>query len=288
MTGFGRGEASVADGCVTAEVRTVNSRHLDVRARMPRDLAPIEPAVRAAVRRFLGRGQVDVAVKLPVEVLGEPEVSVNEAGARRYVEAARRLARELDLDPTLSVAAVLELPGVVRLEDASASVEQLEAPIVAAVEAACAAAAAMRAREGEALGRDLRGRIGRLEELLAGIEARAEDVAHGVRDRLRRRLEQLAPQLEIDPARLDQEVVYYADRMNVTEETVRFRSHLAQFRATLEADGPVGRRLEFLLQEIGREANTIGSKSNDAPIGAEVVEIKAELEKLREQVLNVE
>jgi uncharacterized protein (TIGR00255 family) len=288
MTGFGRGEAPIGDALVTAELRSVNSRHLDVRARLPRDAALLEPPVRAAVQRYFSRGQIDIQVKLPADVLGEPEVLVNEPAAKRYVEAARRLARELDLEPTLPLASLLELPGVIRLQDVPVSAERFEAPVVAAVEDACREAVAMRTREGEALGRDLLGRIARLEEVLVGVEARAEDVARGVRERLRRRLEQLAPELEIDPGRLDQEVIFYTDRMDVTEETVRFRSHLAQLRSTLQAKGPVGRRLEFLLQEVGREANTIGSKANDAPIGAEVVEIKAELEKLREQALNVE
>ena len=288
MTGFGRGEAPIGDGLVTAELRSVNSRHLDVRVRLPRDAALLEPAVRAAVQRCFSRGQVDLQVKLPADALGEPEVLVNEAVVKRYVEAARRLARDTDLEPALPLASLLQLPGVIRLQDLPVSAESFEAPVVAAVEAACREAVAMRAREGQALGRDLLGRIARLEEVLVGIEARAAEVSRSVRGRLRRRLEQLAPELELDPARLDQEVVFYVDRMDVTEETVRFRSHLAQLRTTLESEGPVGRRLEFLLQEVGREANTIGSKANDAPIGAEVVEIKAELEKLREQALNVE
>jgi uncharacterized protein (TIGR00255 family) len=146
----------------------------------------------------------------------------------------------------------------------------------------------MRAREGEALARDLDARVARIDRVVAGLEAQAEAVSHGLRERLRRRLEKLAPELELDPARFEQEVVYHVDKSDVTEEIVRLRAHLEAFRAALAGEGAVGRRLEFLLQELGREANTLGSKAAEAALAAQAVEIKTELERIREQVQNVE
>lgn len=288
MTGFGRGEEPLASGRVSVEVRTVNSRHLDVRVRLPREFGALEPAVRACARRFFARGQVEVQVRLPLELAGEPEVALNQPVVRHYLEAADSLTKDFDLEGGLSVETLLGLPGVIRTQELSAATEALEPTVLNAVERACEEAAAMRAREGEALARDVRARVERLEGLLGDVEARAATVEGGLRERLRRRVQQLAPELELDPARLDQEVVFYADRMDVTEETVRSRSHLSQLLAALDGGGAVGRRLEFLLQELGREVNTIGSKAGDAPIASLVVEIKTEIEKIREQVLNVE
>ena len=157
-----------------------------------------------------------------------------------------------------------------------------------ALRQACVAAAEMRVREGRSLERELRARLESSLERVTQIEARAEEIQRGLRERLEKRLSALEPEIELDPGRLEQEVVLYADRMDVTEETVRWRSHCEQFRETLDSDGPVGRKLEFLLQEMGRETNTIGSKALDAPVSRAVVELKTELEKIREQVLNVE
>jgi uncharacterized protein (TIGR00255 family) len=288
MTGFGRGEAPCGDGTLVVEVRAVNSRFLDLRVRLPRELSGLEPNVRAAVQRFLARGQVEVQVRLPAESGPEPEVVVDEGTARRYLEAATRLRAELGISGELSLDTLFGLPGVVRAEDAQVDTAPLEEPILRATELACGQVVEMREREGRALASDLRARAAAIGERVEKIEACAGDVARAARERLERRLAALAPELEIDPSRLDQEVVIQVDRMDVTEETVRLRSHLAQFVEALDREGAVGRRLEFLLQELGRETNTVGSKAGDAPLSAHVVEIKTELEKLREQVLNVE
>jgi uncharacterized protein (TIGR00255 family) len=167
-------------------------------------------------------------------------------------------------------------------------VETLAPALLATIVSACAAAAEMRAREGESLLRELRGRLAGIEALVGQVEARAAAVLGGLRERLEQRLAALAPELETDPSRLEQEVVLYVDRQDVTEETVRLRSHLDQFAETLDASGAVGRKLEFVLQEMGRETNTLGSKSADAVLTRVVVELKTEQEKLREQVLNLE
>jgi uncharacterized protein (TIGR00255 family) len=288
MTGFGRGEAPLGGGVLAAEVKTVNGRHLDVRLRLPRELSAFEQPLRELSAGFFERGQVEVSVRMPAEGAGEPRIEVDLQAARAYAEGGARLSAELGLDSALPLAALLALPGVVRSLEPELEASELEGALRDAVEAGSRAALEMREREGRNLEQELRRRIEGLGTAVEAIEGAAGEVTKGLRERLERRLAALAPELELDPARLEQEVVLYADRMDVTEETVRLRSHLEQFRETLQARGPVGRKLEFLLQELGREVNTIGSKVSDAGITHRVVELKTELEKLREQVMNVE
>jgi uncharacterized protein (TIGR00255 family) len=285
MTGFGRAEGQ--DG-MSAEVRGVNSRHLEVRARLPRELVALESEVRALAGRHFERGQIEISVRLPREGVFAPRLEIDLEAARAYARAAQELAQGLSKPEELEVAALLALPGVSRLREPELEAESLAASVLATIDRACAAAAEMRAREGEALGRELRGRLSSIEALLRSVEARVEVVRGGVRERLEKRLSALAPAFETDPGRLEQEIVLQIDRMDVTEETVRLRSHLEQFRETLDAPGAVGRKLEFLLQEMGRETNTIGSKSADTELSRLVVALKTEQERLREQVLNVE
>ena len=287
MTGFGRGEVAFGEGRLSVEVRTVNSRHLDVRVRSGRELAAFERVVRAGVAKHFVRGAVDVNLRYAGAPGGESRVEIDLGVARQYVKAARELAAE-GVTPEFPAVALLSLPGVSRVKELELEPEAAAPVLEAALEQACAAAVAMRQREGEALARELQQRSKALATVLSEIEARAEEVREGLRQRLQKRLAALAPELGLDPWRLEQEVVLHAERLDVTEETVRFRSHLAQFHETLRTPGGVGRKLEFLLQELGREANTIASKASDAPINHRVVELKTELEKLREQVLNVE
>ena len=285
MTGFGRADG--ADG-LAAEVRSVNSRHLEIRPRLPRELAALESEVRGVAARHFERGQVEVAVRLPREGVFAAKLEIDLEAARAYARAAGEIARDLHRAEELPVASLLALPGVARMREPELEAESLAAAVLAVVERACAAAAEMRAREGEALARELRGRLAGIEKLVGEVEARVPVVRGALRERLEKRLAALAPALEADPGRLEQEIVLQVDRMDVTEETVRLRSHCAQFRETLDAPGAVGRKLEFVLQEMGRETNTIGSKSADAELSRAVVALKTEQEKLREQVLNVE
>jgi uncharacterized protein (TIGR00255 family) len=285
MTGFGRADGP--DG-LAAEVRSVNSRHLEIRPRLPRELAALESEVRATAARHFERGQVEIAVRLPREGAFAAKLEIDLEAARSYARSAAELARDLHRAEELSVAALLGLPGVARMREPELEAESIAAGVLAVVERACAAAVEMRAREGHALARELVGRLDGIEKLVGEVEARVEVVRGTLRERLEKRLAALAPALEAEPGRLEQEIVLQVDRMDVTEETVRLRSHLAQFRETLAAPGAVGRKLEFVLQEMGRETNTIGSKSADAELSRAVVALKTEQEKLREQVLNVE
>lgn len=287
MTAFGRGEVALGDRSVTAEVRTVNGRHLDVRLKLPRACADLESAARALVGRHFARGKAEVTVRLP-EGSTQPAVQVDLAVARRYLDAAATLRRELDAEGTLPLSSLLALPGVVRAAEPDEISEELAEAVLGAVEQSCRAAVEMRRREGEALEAELSSRLRQVLTGISRIEDRADQVSKGLRDRLQRRLASLAPEMDLDPARFDQEVVFYVDRMDVTEETVRLRSHCAQFAESLSSMEPVGRKLEFLLQELGREVNTVGSKVTDAEVSLLVVELKTELEKLREQILNIE
>ena len=287
MTGFGRGDAPFAGSAVTVEVRSVNARHLDLRVRLPRDLQAFEAELRQLAASFFARGQVEIAVRLAGEA-APAQVEIDLDAARRYAQAADELGGSLGLGGDLPVSSLLSLPGVARLREAELDKQGLRSVLICSLESACRAAQDMRAREGDALAAELEARLDGVVRALAQIEARADEVGRGLRERLDKRLAALSPELELAPGRLEQEVVIYADRMDVTEETVRLRSHAGQFRETLQESGSVGRKLEFLLQEMGREVNTIGSKSQDLAITRNVVELKTELEKLREQVLNVE
>jgi len=285
MTGFGRADGPQG---LTAEVRTVNARHLEVRVRLPRELAALEREARAAAARFFERGQVEIAVRLPQEGELAPRLELDLDAARRYASAAQDLSVSLRIPSELTAARLLSLPGVARVREPELEAEALAPALLETISNACAATAEMRAREGETLLRELRGRLAGIGALVGQVEARAAAVLAGLRERLEKRLAALAPELETDPSRLEQEVVLYVDRQDLTEETVRLRSHLDQFAETLDAPGAVGRKLEFVLQEMGRETNTLGSKSADAVLTRIVVELKTEQEKLREQVLNIE
>ncbi len=291
MTGFGRVEFDVEGTGFAAEVRTVNHRHLDVSARLPRMASAFELPARKAVQSRFGRGKVDVSVQLAPGQAIATEVEIDEAVAQRYVAFAEELAERRGTSAELPVAALLGLPGVARSVEHALSPEALEAALLAAVVEASEQAARMRAREGEALDAELRQRLETVSRIVAEIEPRAGEVVAAARERLRKRAEQLRDETGVlDEARLHQEVVLAADRLDVTEEIVRLRSHVSQFLEVLGGDDaePVGRRLDFLLQEMGREANTIGSKASDAALAHRVVDLKTELERIREQVQNVE
>jgi uncharacterized protein (TIGR00255 family) len=292
MTGFGRASFAVGELAFEVELRTVNHRHLDLRAKLPRVLAGFETDVRARVQARLGRGKVELGVTTPAPVGLPPRLEIDLAAARSYLAAARELQRAEHVPGALGVAELLALPGVARFIETEVPAESLREGLLGAVDAALDATDAMRAHEGAALERDLRERLSRVLELSLAIESRSGAVQQAARERLRRRADQLKQETGIlDEARLHQEIVIAADRLDVVEELVRLRSHVEHFERSLDDAGPgkpVGRRLDFLLQEFGREANTIGSKASDGSIAHWIVELKTEIERVREQVQNVE
>jgi len=292
MTGFGNARFRVDEWSFELEIRSVNHRHLDVRLRLPRPMMSLEPELRSRVQDRFARGKLDLVVVAPDGGAPAPRLEVDLAAARQYLAAGRALAESDGVAGELDAATLLSLPGVARLAEPQISDVPLRERTLAALDEALEALIAMRGSEGAALARDLSARLDRVAELALAIEQRSGEVRASAIERLRKRTRQLEAETGLlDEARLHQEIAIAAERMDVTEEIVRLRSHLEQFRGLLDAAGPgkpVGRRLEFLLQELGRETNTIGSKASDAPIAHSVVELKTELERLREQVLNVE
>lgn len=291
MTGFGRAAGEVGGVAFEVEARSVNHRHLDLRFRLPRLLADRESAWKQRVQARLARGKVEIGVNLPATA-ATARLVIDEAIAGQYVEAARALATRHGLGGELAVAALLALPGVTRIVEAELDADALAEAVERALDAALDGLVAMRAAEGEALSAEIEGRLATVLQLADAFEARSGEVVLAARQRLAKRAEQIRRDVGlIDDARLHQEIVFAADRLDITEELVRLRSHVAQFRETLQAAGPehpVGRRLDFLLQELGREANTVGSKASDAALAQDVVALKTELERIREQVQNVE
>lgn len=292
MTGFGRADFEVMGVEFAVEARTVNHRHLDTRVRLPRLMADREHEVKSRVQGRFKRGKVDLTVSLASEAGAVTQLEVDRDAVEQYVTAARDIAEIHGLPDALDAATVLSLPGVVRLVERQMPEGALNEALLGAVDEVLDAVERMRVSEGETLAREFASRLEGVERLLNDIESRSGRVVEGVKEKLRKRATQL--ELEtglLDEARLHQEVVVAADRLDIVEEIVRTRSHVDQFRAILLEAGPgspVGRRLEFLLQEMGREANTVGSKANDPELSHGVVELKTELERLREQVQNIE
>jgi len=291
LTGFGRAALEADGGTFSVELRSVNHRHLDFALRLPRALAGLEVELRRLLGLRFARGKIDLVVSAPASA-ARTELELDRALADRYVEFARALAAERGVGAELRASELLALPGVARVLEHALDETALRPALLAAVERAAGAADAMRVAEGAALDRELRTRLATVAAHAAEVASRSGEVAASARERLRKRAELLRAETGLlDESRLAQEIVSAADRMDVTEEVVRLTSHVAQFEAALAAataGSGVGRRLEFLLQEMLREVNTIGSKSGDAPLAHRVVDLKTELERIREQVLNVE
>lgn len=287
MTGFGKGEASDGQRRAVVEVRTVNSRYCDVVPRMPQSLSGLESRLKEVVQAAISRGRIEVTVLLEGAGADGGAPVLNMDVARGYWEGLSRLKEAFGVEGEVDLRTMAVLPDVFRYAPDGVDLEAVWGVIERATSAALGQCNRMRRAEGELLRRDFEARIGALERLLREVEALAPGRVAVARDRLRERLAQLLSN-EIDPDRLAAEVAILADRMDITEECVRFHSHNEQFLRSLGRDEPVGRRLNFLLQEMGREANTIGAKANDAAIAHLVVEMKEEIERLREQAQNVE
>jgi uncharacterized protein (TIGR00255 family) len=287
MTGFGAGRGASGGEELDVEVRSVNHKFCEVKVRAPRELSALELDAARVVKDRLARGGVEVSIRRPGPGGGlapRVDVALAESYARAFAEIGARLG--LSGGPTL--ADVIAADGVVRLEERAVDLDAAREALRVALSTALDALVAMRAREGEALGQDLAGRLARVEALVARVATLVPEALEAHRARLVERVQELARTVALDPARLAQEVAILADRTDVTEEITRLGSHVAQVRALLGSGEPAGRKLDFLVQEMHREVNTIGSKSQSADIAAAVVEMKAEIERMREQVQNVE
>ncbi|GFE60612.1 YicC/YloC family endoribonuclease [Geobacter sp. AOG2] len=288
MTGYGKGEAASDRGTFTVEIRSVNHRYGEVSVRMPRGFMALESDVKRAVLFLIKRGKIDVFIQWEEAMAGQSLPQVDTTLARAYFTTFNHLAGELGLLGQVPLSLVIAQKGVLRESSVTFEEEDYRDQLMSAVQTAVTALDAMRTREGEALAVDLSARRDQVAEWTALIRERTPVVVVEYRQKLKTRLEQLLEGAEMDEARLAQEVALMADRCDVTEELVRLASHFAQFDEALRLPEPVGRKLDFLMQEMNREVNTIGSKSSDAEITSLVIRVKAEMEKMREQVQNVE
>ena len=288
MTGYGRAVETVNGREFTVEVRSVNNRYLDCTVKLPRGLSFGEDAVKQAVKASISRGKVDVFVSVRGEGAQETAVSLNKPMAEGYLAAMRQMRQEYGLAGEITVSMLSGLPDVFLLDKPPVDEEQLLADFLTVAQKALANFDAMRRTEGAALAADLRGRGETVLSLVEQVEAGSPQTVADYRARLEAKLKEVLANTAIDESRILTEAAIFADKVAVDEETVRLRSHLNQMNTMLDAGGPIGRKLDFLLQEMNREANTIGSKCSDVRLARVVVEIKAELEKIREQTQNIE
>ena len=288
MTGYGRSVETRSGREFTVEVRSVNNRYLDCAVRLPRLVAFGEDAVKQAVKNTISRGKVDVYVSVRSEGGEQGTVTLNTALAEGYLAAMRQMAETFGLENDVKVSDLSRLPEVFTVDKPEVDEEALLADLMAVANEALAGYDAMRTTEGAALDHDLRSRGARILELVGQVERQSPKTVSDYRARLEAKLREVLANTAVDESRILTEAAIFADKVAVDEETVRLRSHLNQMNAMLDAGGAVGRKLDFLLQEMNREANTIGSKCTDVAVARIVVDIKAELEKIREQVQNVE
>ena len=288
MTGYGRAVQTVNGREFTVEIRSVNNRYLDCSVRLPRMLSFAEDAVKQAVKQSVSRGKVDVYISLHAEGANEVQVSLNEGVVEGYIAAMRQMVERYGVIDDISAAKIARLPEVFLLDKPQVDEEQLMADMMGVVNAALAAYDTMRTTEGAALDKDLRSRGDTILDLVAQVEAGNGQTVIDYRTRLENKLKEVLANTNIDESRILTEAAIFADKVAVDEETVRLRSHLQQMNTMLTSGGAIGRKLDFLLQEMNREANTIGSKCTDVRLARIVVDIKAELEKIREQTQNIE
>ncbi|GIX47703.1 MAG: hypothetical protein KatS3mg131_1914 [Candidatus Tectimicrobiota bacterium] len=288
MTGYGRSEVRQGDLALLVEVRSVNHRFLDIALRCPPTYAPLEPRMRQLIATYVTRGRVEVRV-VPQDSGGSGRtLALDVALARQYCQALQQLQEALQLPGTVDLALVLGLRDILRVEEATADLEALWEVLAQGLREALQALCAMRAQEGEFLRRDLQERLRTVAAHLEALRQRSAVVVAEYRQRLQQRLQELFPEVPVAAERLAQEVVLFAERADIAEELTRLASHVAACERLLAEAGPVGRKLDFLVQEMHREVNTIGAKGNDALLSQQVVDLKSELEKMREQIQNIE
>ena len=287
MTGYGRATAAFAGGTLTVQVSSVNRKTLDLTIKMPGDWESLETEIGERVRKAAARGKVHVDVEFN-QGQGRGDVAWNDAAVGTALDRLAALAdsRQIPFEPTADL--LWQIASSQRSSAQMPSADDARPEILSALGEALRAFAAMRATEGEALFVDFIERLGACRGLMDAVAARAPSVAPTYRAQLMKRLREANLELDVEDERVLREIALFADRSDITEETIRFRSHLDQLSALLKADDEIGRKADFILQELGREANTVGSKANDLAISKAVIELKNELERVREQMANVE
>ena len=288
MTGYGRAVETRNGREFTVELRSVNNRYLDCTVKLPRSLSFAEEAVKQAVKQAVSRGKVDVFITVKSENTDDTKISLNAAVVEGYLAAMRQMVDSYSVKDDISVSVLSRMNDVFTVEKPEVDEEQLKADLLSVLDQALTGYNAMRSTEGAALDRDLRSRGETILELVSQVEAGNGQTVIDYRTRLENKLKEVLATTNIDESRILTEAAIFADKVAVDEETVRLRSHLQQMNTMLSGGGAVGRKLDFLLQEMNREANTIGSKCTDVKLARIVVDIKAELEKIREQTQNIE
>jgi uncharacterized protein (TIGR00255 family) len=288
MTGYGRGEFDHGGVKLSVELNSVNRKQSDIVVNLPRDLAELEPRIRQTINERISRGRMNVLVTLQESANGRRKLALDTGLARSYHEAMLTLQKELSAPGEITIGAILQAPGVMRSPEHSIDAAEGWPVLQQALAAALAELIKMREREGKHLAKDLIHRLKVLRKEIKGVRALYPDVVKKYRGALLERIEKAGLNLPIDDERLLKEVSFFADRSDISEELTRLESHVAQFAHHLRKNEPVGRTLEFITQEIFRELNTLGAKSNNAAISQHVVACKSELEKIREQIQNLE
>jgi uncharacterized protein (TIGR00255 family) len=289
MTGYGEAESEIAGFSLRAEIRSLNHRFLDISLKTPQELSSYERLIRGKVRKRLSRGRVDISLSLKPTSSKVLTLEVNPEVVQEVAASLKRLKKEAKLSGKIDINAILRLHGLIelklkRLEES----EELKKAIEKTLSSALSQLESDRAREGESLCLSIETSIAKIEEELTGIEKEAPKIKEELYKKLKERLLTLAHDVSLDEKRLLEEAVYYADRSDITEEIARLKSHLAEMRRVLSSSEPSGRRLDFLIQELNREANTIGSKVKKLNFTERVLSIKSEIEKMREQAQNIE
>ncbi|MDO5783671.1 MAG: YicC/YloC family endoribonuclease [Eubacteriales bacterium] len=288
MTGYGRARQTLHERDITVELRAVNHRYLDINVKAPRIYGFLEDAVKTAVGRMIARGKVDVFISIDSSALGDVKISLNHKILESYLDALHEMRDRYELADDISVMRLARLPDVFSSEKQEADADELTKDVLEVLQAAGADFCTMREREGAKLRDDILSRGQTILKLVAEVEERSPKAVEEYRAKLTARMNEVLADTTIDPQRILAEAAVYADRTAVDEETVRLRSHMHQMEIMAAENRPIGRKLDFLVQEMNREANTIGSKANDMELAKIVVDIKSEIEKIREQVQNIE
>ncbi len=288
MTGYGGAKGSVEGLEISVELKSVNNRYLDTSVRLPRSFLFAEDGVKAAVQRHISRGKVDVFVSVDSSGAGDMTVKINEALLKGYMEAIKSIADNYGLANDMTAMSLCRFPDVLSVEKKDVDAEAITAGIVAVAEEALKDFDAMRLREGEKLREDVLSKLGAIDSLVSIVEQESPKTLEDYRVRLESKMAEVLGSAGIDENRILAEAAIFADRIAVDEETVRLRSHMSQLKTMICGDSPTGRKIDFLIQEFNREANTIGSKCQNSNIAHVVVDLKSEIEKIREQIQNIE
>ena len=288
MTGYGSAKGQTGGLEITVELKSVNNRYLDTSVRLPRSFLFAEDAVKSAVQAHISRGKVDVFVSIDTSLADDMTVKVNEPLLKGYIEAIRHISEEYSLANDLTALSVSRFPDVLSVEKKDLDAEAISAALCEVTERALCDFDAMRLREGEKLRDDVLSRLETIDALVSTVERESPKTVAEYRSRLEQKMAEVLGTAGIDESRILAEAALFADHIAVDEETVRLHSHMAQLRTMINGNSPTGRKIDFLIQEFNREANTIGSKCQNSDIAHVVVDLKSEIEKIREQIQNIE